>query len=212
MNKPKKVFCVGMPRSGTRSLNVFMKSLGYPEGHFGYLRDKRKDIFLGDISQLDNVLWFCDSPAFALTEELIERYPEAKYIFTSRDPDSHAYSMLRLWGEENRGKFINEDWFTGVALLFWFVPLSEQRKNYQQLANIVKNINITDNDFKDIFKCASEYYQNKIRNVLKNSNTEWIEVDLKEDNKEKSKKISFFMGIDSKEEYPVINTKDPKYS
>lgn len=109
---PMKVLALGVGRTGTASLRIALERLGYlkcyhmmsasmenpPDclmwhdallakydgvGEFGR---KEWDQLLGDCQAV------CDWPACAFAKELIEAYPNAKVILTTRDVDSwHAY-------------------------------------------------------------------------------------------------------------------------
>lgn len=112
--KPMKVLCLGMCRTGTKSLLTAMNTLGYNPLHMSliwpYPRklnlwiealehtfvDKRPetsfgrpefDVLLGDH---DAVL---DVPCAVFAEQLVKAYPDAKVILTSRTPQSWITSM-----------------------------------------------------------------------------------------------------------------------
>lgn len=71
--------------------------------------------------------------------------------------------------------------------MFWFIHLAEQRKNYDQFEKIVKNTKIVDKEFKNDFKNASVFFQQKIRKVLNQSKVDWIEVKLEWGNQKKGR-------------------------
>ncbi|OJJ87562.1 sulfotransferase family protein [Aspergillus glaucus CBS 516.65] len=115
---PMKVLALGVGRTGTASLRIALERLGYlkcyhmmsasmenpPDclmwhdallakydgvGEFGR---KEWDQLLGDCQAV------CDWPACAFAKELIEAYPNAKVILTTRDVDSwHASVMKTVW-------------------------------------------------------------------------------------------------------------------
>ncbi|KAK0650277.1 hypothetical protein DIS24_g6918 [Lasiodiplodia hormozganensis] len=112
---PMRVMCLGLGRTGTASLRDALRELGFNDtyhmmavsvenppdalmwmdalaykydgvGHFGR---EQWDQLLGHCQSL------CDWPAIAFAKELIEAYPEAKIILTTRDVDSWHASCLK---------------------------------------------------------------------------------------------------------------------
>lgn len=110
-----EVLALGLGRTGTASLRVALKELGYNDtyhmmnasvenppdclcwmgafaakfegkGNFGR---KEWDALLGDCMAV------CDWPAVAFAEELIHTYPDAKVILTTRDVDSWHASVMK---------------------------------------------------------------------------------------------------------------------
>lgn len=102
-----KYFGVGLPRTGTKSLAAVFTMLGLRtqhvvlEGYHGYDA-------------------FCDTPVWADWRELVERYPNSKWILTTRDAESWVTSfeknlltdynrLLKLGLNTNQGKRISQD-------------------------------------------------------------------------------------------------------
>ncbi|CRG83604.1 hypothetical protein PISL3812_00958 [Talaromyces islandicus] len=112
---PMKVLALGVGRTGTASLRIALERLGYlrcyhmmcasvenppdclmwhdalaakydGEGKFGR---EEWDQILGDCQAV------CDWPACAFAKELIEAYPNAKVILTTRDVDSWHASVMK---------------------------------------------------------------------------------------------------------------------
>lgn len=113
--KPMKVLALGLGRTGTASLRAALKALGYNDTYHmmnasvenppdclcwmdafaakyegkGTFGREEWDALLGDCMAV------CDWPAVAFAEELVETYPEAKIILTTRDIDSWHASVMK---------------------------------------------------------------------------------------------------------------------
>ena len=92
-----KVFCIGAHKTGTTSLEVALKKLGYRVcGSFG---TKDPDI----ANKVHEMAWalvedydaFEDNPWPILFRELDERYPASKFILTRRPSAAWIRSMVR---------------------------------------------------------------------------------------------------------------------
>mmetsp|Transcript_16326 Transcript_16326/g.42075 ORF Transcript_16326/g.42075 Transcript_16326/m.42075 type:complete len:276 (+) Transcript_16326:297-1124(+) len=105
-----KVIGVGVPRTGTNSLQLALHALGYKCLHGFDLLD-REDVMYkmhsrivggGAISWNETLTDFdacCDCPIYVMYDELQKEFPEAKYILTSRTEESwyrSLYSFSRL--------------------------------------------------------------------------------------------------------------------
>ncbi|KAL4810928.1 hypothetical protein BDV18DRAFT_155541 [Aspergillus unguis] len=114
--KVMKVLALGMPRTGNMSLCSALNSLGYNTYHMteaclhyrsGSLKDWNQAIaakyygkgreYKGE--DFDRILWDYDAvtdiPCILFVDELLDAYPEAKIILTTRDPNKWAQSMQR---------------------------------------------------------------------------------------------------------------------
>ncbi|KAL9069324.1 MAG: hypothetical protein Q9161_005604 [Pseudevernia consocians] len=112
---PLKVIVVGMPRTGTQSIRVALKQLGFNDTyHMDCLFENPPDIdlwrqaFLAKFKnqgapfgkeQWDQLLGHCqavcDLPTSAFIPELIAAYPDAKLILTPREENSWYASCQR---------------------------------------------------------------------------------------------------------------------
>ncbi|KAK8162914.1 P-loop containing nucleoside triphosphate hydrolase protein [Phyllosticta citrichinensis] len=112
---PMKVLCLGLGRTGTASLRDALKELGLndtyhmmsvsvenpPDALFWMdaLRAKYDGVGSFGREEWDQLLGHCQSvcdwPAIAFVKELVEAYPEAKVILTTRDVDSWHASTLK---------------------------------------------------------------------------------------------------------------------
>ncbi|KAI9741367.1 MAG: hypothetical protein M1834_003084 [Cirrosporium novae-zelandiae] len=112
---PMKVLALGMGRTGTVSLRAALKRLGYQDTYHMMCASVENppdclmwsDAFAAKYDgkgewgreQWDQLLGHCqavcDWPACAFAPELIEAYPEAKIIITTRDVDSWHKSVMK---------------------------------------------------------------------------------------------------------------------
>ncbi|MCJ1456574.1 hypothetical protein MMC28_006935 [Mycoblastus sanguinarius] len=112
---PLKVIVLGMPRTGTQSIRVALKRLGFEDTyHMDCLFENPPDIdlwhqafmakFRGQGKLFEKEDWdqllghcqaVCDLPTSAFIPELLACYPDAKVILTPRDTDSWYVSCQR---------------------------------------------------------------------------------------------------------------------
>jgi len=88
----RKVFGVGLPRTGTQSLTMVAKMLGLKTSHprqGGYMPDEEVD-------------FMADTPAWADWKELAEKYPNAGFILTIRDITLWESSFWNVLGTFTR--------------------------------------------------------------------------------------------------------------
>lgn len=99
-----KIFCIGLSKTGTNSLCEALRLLGFDIIHYP------GPDFLDKIDDVDGV---ADLPACRFYKDLHIKYPDAKFILTSRDESSWLKSIekhytrrppstLSQWGKENR--------------------------------------------------------------------------------------------------------------
>ncbi|KIJ48060.1 hypothetical protein M422DRAFT_205687 [Sphaerobolus stellatus SS14] len=103
-----KIICLGLGRTGTYSLMLALKQLGYdPVYHMSTIMRKKdpaefekwrrlttEPATSNDIrALLDDYAAILDYPAIMFPELLYETYPDAKYILTTRDPASWEKSV-----------------------------------------------------------------------------------------------------------------------
>jgi len=97
--KTPKVFCIGMHKTGTTSVGMALKTLGYTlkSTHSVNCRERA----LGMIDQLlANFDAVEDHPWSFVFRELDERCPGSRFILTTRHPESWYASVLRHFGDE----------------------------------------------------------------------------------------------------------------
>lgn len=89
-----KIFGIGLPRTGTTSLNVALNTIGIPSIHFPFSLYE-----LEDLSILDQYTAFVDSPIPSLYHQLDGIYPDAGFILTTRPLEQWLASMQWLLEE-----------------------------------------------------------------------------------------------------------------
>ena len=96
MMKPK-VFCIGFHKTGTSSLELALKKLGYRvTGSFGTkdpdIADKVHEMAYAMVDKFDA---FEDNPWPILYKELDQRFPGSKFVMTRRPAEAWIRSMVK---------------------------------------------------------------------------------------------------------------------
>ncbi|CAK9026558.1 unnamed protein product [Durusdinium trenchii] len=103
-----EVLDVGAPRSGTQTLANALKLLGYKALHSGMMREKRqpwcdyiyhKGNLEPALASLEGYDAAMDEPFHLVYREIMAAFPEAKFIYTIRDPESWFASYDKLMAE-----------------------------------------------------------------------------------------------------------------
>lgn len=97
--KPYKVFCVGYFKTATTSVGHALKMLGYRHASFQLDLHVSKDEALimqemGHYDSFDDLPWMREN----IIKLAIEKYPHARFILTTRNPDRWLQSMQRYFG------------------------------------------------------------------------------------------------------------------
>jgi len=97
MGMKAKVFCIGSHKTGTTSLEVALKKLGYRvTGGFGTkdpdIASKVHEMAYAMVEQYDA---FEDNPWPVLFRELDKRFPGSKFILTRRPAEAWIHSMVK---------------------------------------------------------------------------------------------------------------------
>ena len=108
-NHPK-VFCVGMQRTGTTSLNKAFKILGYRSVHLLTTFKEPKIGWIEHIKKL-NYDAYSDAPMnwIGFYKKLDEAFPDAKFILTLRDTDSNLRSWENFFNGHPWGIYNEQD-------------------------------------------------------------------------------------------------------
>ncbi|TDZ16167.1 putative membrane protein [Colletotrichum orbiculare MAFF 240422] len=149
---PMKVLCLGLGRTGTASLRVALKQLGFQDTYhmLSASTENPLDCLLwsealaakydGTGERFGRAKWdallghcqaVCDWPAASFADELIEAYPDAKVVLTTRDVDSwykptkatvnwRAQHDYMLWA------LSYVDWDTGIRIVDFYQIASFQ--------------------------------------------------------------------------------------
>lgn len=81
-----KIFGIGLPRTGTTSLSIALCTAGYKTAH---------TVFAPHLYDIGDA--FTDTPIYCDYKELDTRYPNSKFILTTRDVDSWLISIERYF-------------------------------------------------------------------------------------------------------------------
>jgi Sulfotransferase domain len=100
----RKVFGIGLSKTGTTSLNAALEVLGFRAIHYPVL-DRIHTI-------LDAYDAATDTPVACSFKELDKRYPGSKFVLTVRN----TTSWLRSCEFEFKGRLLREDWKRDVRL------------------------------------------------------------------------------------------------
>jgi hypothetical protein len=99
-NDTRKIFCIGLCRTGTTSLHAAFEAFGLRSKHFPYGLFEQP--FAEEIEQADA---FSDLPIPLYYRQYAEQFPSARFILTTRDEQSWLQSMdwlirngPKLWG------------------------------------------------------------------------------------------------------------------
>jgi hypothetical protein len=109
-----KVFCIGFHKTGTSSMGVALRELGYkvtgPNGVHD--PDIAKNVLTMAYEVAEEFDAFQDNPWPFLYREMDARYPGSKFILTSREPDSWIKSQVRHFGTRETPM---RQWIYGVG-------------------------------------------------------------------------------------------------
>ncbi|KAF2144704.1 uncharacterized protein K452DRAFT_266752 [Aplosporella prunicola CBS 121167] len=142
---PMRVMCLGLGRTGTASLRDALRELGFNDTYHmmsasvenppdclmwrDALAAKYDGVGTFGREQWDQLLGHCQSlcdwPAIAFAKELIEAYPDAKILLTTRDVDSWHASCLKTvdWRANDPELKMVAKWDWGAGL---YQPMLEK--------------------------------------------------------------------------------------
>lgn len=84
----EKIFCIGLPRTGTTSLCKFLNMIGLKTKHLPFqLELNLNNLFM------NKYMGFGDSPIPLIYKDLDRKFPNSKFILTTRSLDSWLDSM-----------------------------------------------------------------------------------------------------------------------
>jgi hypothetical protein len=104
----RKIFGIGLSRTGTTSLTEALRTLGYKACHFplddfsrrqitDFLRDPSEFLRLSVLSQLDALT---DTPICCTYQALDRAYPGSRFVLTTRDKASWVASCKAYWPDK----------------------------------------------------------------------------------------------------------------
>ena len=93
-----KIFGIGWPKTGTKTLGECFKILGF--NHESIRLDLVEDLQNGDLSRIFDIArekdTFEDWPWIILYREMDRQFPGSKFILTHRDPDRQLHSYQNM--------------------------------------------------------------------------------------------------------------------
>ena len=95
---PPKIFCIGLSRTGTTTFNAVMSELGFlaRSGPSGLgLRLHELGRFDDICAIIDRYDCLCDLPYPLLYEKLADRYPDSRFVLTTRSSEDTWLESLR---------------------------------------------------------------------------------------------------------------------
>lgn len=108
-----KIFGIGLPRTGTTSLNTALNSLGISSIHFPFSLYQSNDLAI-----LNKYTAFTDAPIPLLYQYLDQTYPNSGFILTKRPLEDWLNSMAwllsegpALWGWKAEYDHYHEEFF-----------------------------------------------------------------------------------------------------
>jgi len=100
-NSDKKIFCIGLSRTGTKSLTVALYILGYNIVHYPSDEQTLKDLIDANynfsiLQDYDGISDITVSPYFAQLHKL---FPDSKFILTVRNKEDWLRSFQKHWSD-----------------------------------------------------------------------------------------------------------------
>jgi hypothetical protein len=109
-----KIFCIGFHKTGTTSLAVALKKLGYSVTGPNGVQDLNisQNVFVMAYALVEQYDAFQDNPWPIIYKELDTKYPGSKFILTLRDSKSWIRSQVRHFGVQETPM---RKWIYGVG-------------------------------------------------------------------------------------------------
>jgi hypothetical protein len=153
--RPGKVFGVGLPKTGTKTLGCCFKQLGFK--HRSYDMDMAVQVKRGELekvlAQAEKYETFEDWPWFLIYRELDQRFPNSKFVLTLRkDTESYGASLMKHHARQGIGRkdFAKPHWWDDV---FGFAP---DQWNYEKSIERYERHN----------RQVLEYFQDRTNDLL----------------------------------------------
>lgn len=215
-NKKKKVsrnceaslvINIGLPRSGTTTFSVFLKTLGYEENHFAQDVDLNEvlDFAAGtddESSYLRDGMWskegasFSDWPYYSVACSLLAAKPvdvDARFILVKRELTDWANSLRTLWC------FYTGCSYDNVILPWFFGSVAEQardtcRVSKDELCSSTADENSKWQDMVPDFQTRAELHYNEVQTCFAAHPELLLQVDLEDSDEHKAQLIHDFLG------------------
>jgi 3'(2'), 5'-bisphosphate nucleotidase len=100
-----KIFCIGLSKTGTTSLARALEILGYKtRDYIGVTRYIAGDLSSINLQEIDANEAFTDTPIPSFYKQLDEKYPNSKFILTTRNMDDWLRSCKKQFTKRMVGK------------------------------------------------------------------------------------------------------------
>jgi hypothetical protein len=177
--KEKKIFCIGMHKTGTTSLAKALSILGYKVIDYPSVRLFGSGFLWFRGTQINDYNCFTDATVIPLYKRLDKKFPGSKFILTTRDIDSWLESCSK-WPNFNRANVIGK------------------RKVYRERVLGAKTYD------KDIFERKYLNHYNDVVRYFKNRENDLLFLDIS--SKEKWREICEFINVPMPDvPYPYSN-------
>ena len=147
--KHYKIFYIGLSRTGTTSCHNILKQLGFKSFHYVW------PLLNNDWEVVNNYDALGDTPIPLLYKECDKRYPNSKFILTTRNKDNWLDSMK---------------WLFRDGRVIWNWPLS--------LGNYHRSIYGTNWYNRKTLNNAFESYHIEVREYFKNRPNDFLEINI----------------------------------
>lgn len=190
----QKIFCIGLPRTGTSSLVGFInQNSKYKINKFLYNETVKKQCMNSDfkLKDLNGFSGTADLVACAFYREFYYEFPNSKFIYVSRDINQWLKSCEK-WFSENRidkNDNLNRNYPTDSNWYSFF--MSSVFGSYQYNENLFRERYIQHDEN------INRFFKYREKSILK--------FDLSISNIKKRKLIDEFLGINSRYEFKVSN-------
>lgn len=118
MSDTRKIFVVGLPRTGTTSVCVAAVQAGLPTAHTAYTQQC-----------FEHAQFLSDTPCFSHYAHLASRYPDSKFILLCREERAWLASIKRLLARMQKKLLIERGDFSPLLKQSYhqvFAPLNSQ--------------------------------------------------------------------------------------
>ncbi|MBQ4863596.1 sulfotransferase family protein [Pseudoalteromonas sp. MMG013] len=176
----KKVFIVGLPRTGTTSVCVACLELGFKTAHTAYTRQT-----------FQNAEVLADTPIFNDYRMLANRYSDAKYIYLDRALDQWLPSISQLLTRMSNNLFSEQGGFNDTI-----------KRCYLTTFNGLTPNNTSDNQF--LTQCYNEHKAVAI-NFFNEHYLDYVELNLATD--DAMSQLADFLQVETQATMPFLNKK-----
>jgi len=208
-DKAARVFCISMQRTGTTSVGQFFRDFGFDWA--GWAADKKNNWSLswydGDFERIfastdfRSANAFEDSPWFApnFFKILFHRFPNARFVLFTRDPDAWFQSMLNHSGGDVIGRARGHcKTYRRELEYFDLIESGQIDEQQENIMGAPKKMKITGMD--EHYKAVYRLHNIEVQDFFRRNAPHALHVGRLED-PEKWKKLGTFLGIKVPDEY-----------